>query len=81
MQYPNELLHDACMFFSDTIHDMTLNATLDGKIKPELYNTINTNYWNREKKTGNVVVINNNSQSKNDVLDAIEFTMNDDEKN
>ena len=78
MNFQNELLHDVCAYCSDVIHDMTLNATLDGKIKPELYNSLAEMNWNKRQKNGNLVVINNNSnQDKNDVLDALEYTMQD----
>lgn len=81
---PQSLLYDLAKEVSNYIHDLTLQATIEGAVNPRLYELLASNWWGLRKTdspTTNLVVVNNeqSAQHKEDIIQALRLSQNDSE--
>lgn len=73
---PQNLFYPIATSISDFIHDMTLNATIEGYLNPKVFSLMATNSWeykatNGSNSTNTTIVVNNNSQTEQEKIDHI----------
>lgn len=74
---PSSKFYDIANYTNDIIHEITLQATMSGKVPVALLQTIGANWGYQPKNNNNVMIIgdmNNSNKEKMDALQALQVS-------
>lgn len=81
---PSSKFHEIACYTNDIIHEITLQATISGKVPVALLQTIGANWGYQPKNNNNVMIVgdvSNSNKEKMDALQALQISQSNDTDN